>query len=90
MLLIDSATAIAAIPSMLASEPRSRTQAFDLIKLVVGASGALPPEGEARLRQIERLFSGTGESTLVPTIDTKPSPPKPTRPSLVKNEGTRK
>jgi pimeloyl-ACP methyl ester carboxylesterase len=90
MLLIDTAAAIAAIPSMLASEPRARTQAFDLIKLVVGASGALPPEGEARLRQIESVFSGTDKSTLAPAIDTKPSPQKPTRPSLVKNEGTSK
>ena len=89
MLLIDPTAAIAAIPSMLASEPRSHTQAFDLIKLVVGASGALPPEGEARLRQIESMFSGTGESPLAPATQTKPTPPKPTRPSLVKNEGRR-
>ena len=37
MLLIDSSAAIAAMPAMLASEPHSRTQAFELIKQVIGA-----------------------------------------------------
>ena len=92
MLLINSSAAIAGIPSMLANKSRSRTQAFELIKQVTAASGKLPPEGEARLRQIESLFSGADESTLAPTIDmtAKAPPSQPARLNVVQNEGTKK
>ena len=92
MLLIDQIAAISAIPSMLASESRSGVRAFELIEQVTGASGALPPEGEQRLRQIEVLFCGADESTLAPTIDTKAktSPAKPARSRVVQNEGSKK
>ena len=93
MLLIDPN------PPRLPLSPRcwrpSRAQApaaFELIKQVTGASGALPPEGEQRLRQIESLFCGADESTLAPTIDTKAktSPAKPARSRVVQNEGSKK
>jgi pimeloyl-ACP methyl ester carboxylesterase len=90
MLLIDASAAIAAIPSMLSFEPESRGRAFELIKQVVEASGALPPEGKARLREIESLFFSADESTLAPTFNTKTSPAKSTRTGMVPNEGTKK
>jgi pimeloyl-ACP methyl ester carboxylesterase len=71
MLLIDAAAAIAAIPSMLPPNSGMRTQAFDLIKQVVEAAGALPSEGQQRLQQIKGLFSGNGESRPAAAINTK-------------------
>ena len=56
MLLIDQATALAAIPSMLPPESDKRMKAVELIRQVVESSGALSREGEERLKEIERIF----------------------------------
>ena len=57
MLLIDTAAAIAAIPSMLPADTGIRVHALELIERVVSAAGDLSPEIEMRLRQIKGLFS---------------------------------
>jgi hypothetical protein len=92
MLLIDPSTAMAAIPSMLPPNPSVRAQAFDLIKHVLEASGALPAEGQERLRQVNDLFVDGADSPLAPVIDikSKPTPAKPTRAGVVHNQGTKK
>ena len=71
MLLIDAAAAIAAIPSMLPPNSGMRAQAFELIKQVVEAAGALPSEGQQRLQHIKTLFSGNGELRPADVINTK-------------------
>ncbi len=56
MLLLDSESALSAIPSMLPSEPESRQKAIDLIKHVLSAAGELSSDGRERLQRISRLF----------------------------------
>jgi hypothetical protein len=64
MLLLDTEGALAAIPSMLPPEPAARREAFDLIKMVLGASGAPSGEDRNRLDEIARLFGiDGGDST---------------------------
>jgi hypothetical protein len=56
MLLIDPGAALAAIPAMLPAEADSRGEAFDLIKQVMAARGALSAEDIERILHIARLF----------------------------------
>jgi hypothetical protein len=56
MLLIDPDAALAAIPAMLPAEDETRGKAFDLIKQVMAARGALSPEDIERILHISRLF----------------------------------
>ena len=60
MLLLDEAAALAAIPSMLPPDAEKRAQAFDLIRQVLSARGALSAEDQARLAEVGRLF-GIGD-----------------------------
>ena len=48
--------ALAAIPSMLPDDSRSRRKAFDLIKQVLRARGSYSQQDRERLQQIGRLF----------------------------------
>ena len=66
MLLLDQDAAIAAIPGMLPPELEMRSKALELISTVLQSRGALPPEGQARLLQIARLFGADRAPTLVP------------------------
>jgi len=56
MLLIDVDAAMAAIPEMLPADQETRRQAFDLIKTVMSARGALSVEDKRRLNKVARLF----------------------------------
>ena len=56
LLLLDPEGAVAAIPSMLPPDAETRRQAFDLIKLVLSASGELSAGDKERLQQLSRLF----------------------------------
>ena len=56
MLLLDTEGALAAIPSMLPDNSRSRRKAFDLIKQVLRARGSYSQQDRERLQQIGRLF----------------------------------
>ena len=71
MLLIDAAAAVAAIPAMLPADAGRRIQAFDLIEQVVETAGALPSEGQERLRHIKALFSGSRELKQAPAANMK-------------------
>jgi hypothetical protein len=56
MLLIDREAAVAALPSLVPADPETRRKVLAVIHEVVGALGKLNSEGEARLREIARLF----------------------------------
>jgi pimeloyl-ACP methyl ester carboxylesterase len=56
MLLIDQDAALAALPSMLPTDPGKRKEAFDLIKQVLAARGQMSQEDETRLAEVARLF----------------------------------
>jgi hypothetical protein len=66
MLLVDEAAALAAIPSMLPPDADTRAQAFDLIRQVLSARGALSAEDHARLAEVGRLFGIGGGGTATP------------------------
>jgi hypothetical protein len=59
MLLIDADAALAAIPAMLPPEQETRRRAFDLIKTVMTARGALSVEDKRRMNKIAALFGVT-------------------------------
>jgi Protein of unknown function (DUF3141) len=56
MLVLDAEGALAAIPSMLPDDSRSRLKAFDLIKRVLSARGSYSQQDRERLQQVGRLF----------------------------------
>jgi hypothetical protein len=60
MLLIDEEAALSAIPSMLPPDAEARAKAFDLIREVLSARGALSADDSARLATVARLF-GIGD-----------------------------
>ena len=78
MLLIDTAAAIAAIPSMLPKDSTIRAQAFELIKQVVEAADRLPSEVQERLQHMRSLFAllaDSEEPKLVPVLNRKNETP---------------
>jgi Protein of unknown function (DUF3141) len=58
--MLHEAAALAAIPSMLPPDADTRAQAFDLIRQVLSARGALSADDHARLAEVARLF-GIGD-----------------------------
>ncbi|MCF1708418.1 DUF3141 domain-containing protein [Tabrizicola sp. J26] len=56
MLLIDEDAAMAALPDLLAVDEPARAMAVSAIRTVLGASGPIEPEVEARLQTVERMF----------------------------------
>jgi hypothetical protein len=66
MLLLDQASAIAAIPAMLPQELEIRSKALELISALLQSRGELPQEGQARLLHIARLFGSDRTSALAP------------------------
>jgi len=56
MLLLDQEAALAAIPSMLPSDTKTRHKAFELIKQLLGARGEMSPEDEKRMSEVAQLF----------------------------------
>jgi hypothetical protein len=56
LLLIDPEGALAAIPSMLPTDPDVRRQAFGLITEVISARGEYTSEDRTRMQRLARLF----------------------------------
>jgi hypothetical protein len=56
MLLVDGEAALAAIPSMLPPDAKTRLKAFDLIKQAMGARGEFSADDIKRLDEVARLF----------------------------------
>jgi Protein of unknown function (DUF3141) len=63
MLLIDQQAALAAIPSLLPADAKTRSEAFDAVRQVKAASGEISAEDEKRLNEIGRLFGNGEEGT---------------------------
>jgi len=57
MLLIDTDSALAAIPSMLPGDAGLRQQAFNLICQVLSARGEQSPQDRERIQKVDRLFN---------------------------------
>ena len=57
MLLVDTEAALAAIPSMLPPDAKTRLKAFDLIKQAMDARGEFSAEDIKRLDELARLFA---------------------------------
>ena len=66
MLLLDQEAALAAIPSMLPSDTKTRHKAFELIKQLLGARGEMSPEDEKRMSEVAQLFGIDNERSAVP------------------------
>jgi len=56
LVLLDEERAIAALPKLLQTDAAETSAALDVLRQLVGAAGALNPEGERRLAQVEKLF----------------------------------
>ena len=60
MLLVDQKAALAAIPSMLPADAKTRRKGLDLITRILSARGGTRPAAEKeRLHEIEQLFRVT-------------------------------
>jgi len=76
ILLIDTEAALAAIPSMLPADTKTRRKAFDLIKEVMSARGELSAEDKERLLRLARLFELPEESSGVRSLAVVPTQSK--------------
>jgi Protein of unknown function (DUF3141) len=56
MLLIDQQATLAAIPSLVPPGAETRSEAFNVVKQIVAASGEISADDEKRLEEIGRLF----------------------------------
>ena len=56
MVQVDAEAALAAIPALLPQDPEACRNAVAAIREVLGATGEIGPETEARLRDVARLF----------------------------------
>jgi pimeloyl-ACP methyl ester carboxylesterase len=63
ILLIDQEAALAAIPSMLPPDPKTREEAFGLINQVLSATGEFSAEDKKRLSEVAKLFGLDGGVT---------------------------
>jgi hypothetical protein len=76
ILLIDTEAALAAIPSMLPPDGKTRRKTFDLIKEVMSARGELSAEDKERLLHVARLFELPEESSAVRSLAVVPAQAK--------------
>ena len=65
---LDEERAVRAISRLLPESEQMRRAGFDAVVEVLGARGALPEEGQKRLRRIEKLFGLTSHETA--TVET--------------------
>jgi len=56
LVLLDEERAIAALPELLQTDAAETSAALDVLRQLVGAAGALNPEGERRFARVEKLF----------------------------------
>jgi hypothetical protein len=67
MLLIDSDTAIEALPGLLPQDISIRRKALALIRQVLAAPGGLVGEAEARMQRIARIFAPDEDAAPAPS-----------------------
>ena len=56
LVLLDEERAVAALPKLLQTDESETAAALGALRQLVGAAGALDPEGERRLARVEKLF----------------------------------
>ena len=56
LVLLDEERAVAALPKLLETDELETAAALGALRKLVGAAGALDPEGERRLARVEKLF----------------------------------
>ncbi|MGA9847748.1 MAG: hypothetical protein WBQ45_08925, partial [Roseiarcus sp.] len=56
LVLLDEERAVAALPKLLETDESETAAALGALRKLVGAAGALDPEGERRLARVEKLF----------------------------------
>jgi len=76
MLLIDTEAALAAIPSMLPADGKTRRKAFEFIREVISARGELSAEDKERLLRVARLFELLEESSALRSLAVVPTQAK--------------
>jgi hypothetical protein len=59
LLYLDEERAARAIPRLLPDDPEQRSQGWQVVEQVLGASGDLPPEGVDRIARLRQLFAAT-------------------------------
>ena len=72
ILLIDQEAALAAIPSMLPPDPKTREEAFGLINQVLSATGEFSAEDKKRLSEVAKLFGLDGGVTHLRKVPKEP------------------
>jgi uncharacterized protein DUF3141 len=68
ILLVDTDTALAALPSMLPADLETRRHAFELIKQVLSARDEFSAEDDGRLQRVARAFGLDEASSTVPNL----------------------
>ena len=59
LLYLDEERAVRALPFLLPDDPELRSQGWQVVEQVLGASGELPPEGTERITRLRQLFAAT-------------------------------
>jgi hypothetical protein len=62
LLHLDEERAVRALPLLLPDDPEQRSQGWQVVEQVLGASGDLPPEGTERIARLRQLFAATRPS----------------------------
>jgi hypothetical protein len=68
ILVVDTEAALAALPSMLSTDPDMRREAFDLIEQVMTARGPLSDEDNKRLQRVAGAFGLDEGAATVPNL----------------------
>jgi hypothetical protein len=88
MLLIDEQAALAALPSLVPPDAETRSEAFNLVRQVMAASGETSADDEKRLREIGRLFGIPEESTTIRFLPNRRESQRKTRDERSTHETT--
>jgi pimeloyl-ACP methyl ester carboxylesterase len=88
MLLIDEQAALAALPSLVPPDAETRSEAFNLVRQVMAASGETSADDEKRLREIGRLFGIPEESATIRFLPNRRESQRKTRDERSTHETT--
>jgi len=79
LLLIDTEAALATLPAMLPADAATRRKAFDLIRQVMSARGALSAADEDRMLRLAAIFGVNEDEPTIRTLAIVPSTPEDTQ-----------
>src|SRR5271166_1187712 len=69
LVLLDEERAIAALPKLLQTDAAETSAALDVLRQLVGAAGALNPEGERRFARVENFSARSRRKRGKPMVD---------------------